>query len=196
MGWFNKKDEEKEAIPSLPELPKLPDFPRVKEETEEKYIHQLPSLPNSPFGQKFSQNTIKDAVTGGKERGYIEEIGDFNEVLSIPPRQKEINAKQGPNFPFKEEFNKKVQEIPKEFEKVAKSIKQNEPIFIRIDKFEESLNNFERIKEQVIGIESTLEGIKKIKEQESIELEEWEKEMKTIKSQIEKIDSDLFSKVR
>ena len=70
-----------------------------------------------------------------------------------------------------------------------------EPIFIRLDKFEESLRILKETKEKVAEIEKMLEDIKKIREEESKELEFWEKEMQAIKSRFEKIDNDLFSKI-
>src|SRR4030042_5039505 len=73
MGFFKKKVEKKEEIPELPELPKLPElpeFPETKENSEER-IPQLPSFPNGSLGNKFSQNTIKEAITGRKE---VEEV--------------------------------------------------------------------------------------------------------------------------
>ena len=40
-----------------------------------------------------------------------------------------------------------------------------------------------------------LRDIKTIKEEEEKELEGWEKEIQTIKEQIEKVDKDIFSKI-
>ena len=40
-----------------------------------------------------------------------------------------------------------------------------------------------------------LKDIGKTKEKEEKELEYWEKEMQSIKSQIERVDKDIFSKV-
>jgi len=72
---------------------------------------------------------------------------------------------------------------------------KTEPIFIRIDKFEEGLKVFEKTKEKVIEIEKTLRDINKIKEAEEKELENWEEEIRDIKTHIEKVDQDIFSKI-
>jgi len=196
MGWFSKKEDE-EKIPSLPELPKLPEFSMIKDDEEERKIHQLPSFPNSSIGQKFSQNTIKEAVTGGKEEKRVREINKImaREIPTIP-QPFEINAKPEIRFPFKKDLERNTQEIPEEFEEAARTIKKAEPVFIRIDKFEDSLNSFNKIKKQIWEIEKMLGEIKKIKEKEEGELEAWEKELKIIKGQIEKIDKNMFSKVQ
>jgi len=182
MGWFNKKEEDKEKIPSLPELPKLPklpEFPRTKEDIGETQIYQLPSLPNNSFGQKFSQDTIKDAVTGGKEEGNFEDYENDSQIMPSYPQ--EIITKP---------------EIPEEFKEIAKKVKENEPIFIRIDKFEDSLNNFEKIKNQISDMEKMFGNIKEVKEKEEAELDSWEKEIKIIKAQIDKIDKTIFSRLQ
>lgn len=179
MGWFKKKKKEEE-IPSLPELPKLPELPPLKQDTEK--IHKLPRLPNDAFGNKFSQDTIKEVVTGEKEKKAFE-MDDL---------------KQGKNQmfqkPFKtiKEFPHKRQ-VPPAFEEVAK--KFTEPIFIRIDKFEESIKIFDKIKNQIEEIEDMLKNIKQLKEQEEEELANWEKEIKTAKEQVDKIDKNIFSKI-
>lgn len=189
MGWFSKKEEKEEKVPSLPELPKLPELPAAKNNSEK--LPQLPSLPNNSFGQKFSQNTIKEAVAGEREVNK-NMADDF-----IPQRMPEPPAmKPEIDFPFKEDVERKTKEIPEGFEEAAKKVKSAEPVFIRIDKFEDSLANFERIKEQVSEIEMVLSDIRKTKEEEENELDAWERELKNVRAQIEKIGQNIFSKVK
>ena len=95
-----------------------------------------------------------------------------------------------------EEFEEDLKRpIPGGFNEVARRVKSVEPIFIRIDKFEESLRSFERAKEQVKDIEKMLGDVKKLKEEEEKELSMWEKEVQKTKQEIEKIDQDIFSKI-
>jgi len=200
MGWFNKKKNEEKESPSLSELPKLPELPKIEEGKEDDLsIHQLPSFPNNSLGEKFSQNTIKEAVTGKKEGEEVFETDDFAQtkddmrMMQKPPKKsptKEFSySKRG------EERTPKTKEVPEEFKEAARIVKKAEPIFIRIDKFEESLHVFEKTKEQILEIEKMLKDIKKIKEEEERELEFWENKIQTTKEQIEKIDKNLFSKI-
>ena len=180
MGWFSKKEKKNEPkeIPLLPELPKLPDFPQIKdEEINEpfKSIHQLPSLPTNSFGEKFSQNAIKEAITGKKEGEEVFEADEFMPKEETRRMQKPLKK------------SKKFLETRK--------VKKIEPIFIRIDKFEEGLKIFEKTKEKILDIENMLKDIKKIKEEEERELELWENEMQIIKNRIEKVDRDIFSQI-
>src|SRR3989338_7379344 len=82
MGWFSKKEAsipQKEVVPSLPKLPELPELPDLEDDLEEP-IHQLPAYPTTSFGQKFSQNTIKEAVAGAPKTQSYDRF----------PREKEV----------------------------------------------------------------------------------------------------------
>ncbi len=211
------------GLPELPELPKLPDFPG-----EENYdqIHQLPIFPNNSLGDKFSQNNIKEAITGKKEvyRGYANDFESPEEIkmMQKPQRTKEIDEYK-PEFPtiskpftnkslgvpeipsLEENYEPEIKPskqmmedtIPKMMTKTLRVVPQKGPdqIFVRLDKFEESQTLLENIKKQVSEITKLLEKTKEIKQDEDEELKGWETELQEIKSNIDKIDKDLFSKL-
>jgi len=208
MGWFNKQQtKEFSDMPDLPELPELPSLPELPNMQKKDISHlpepprapnKLPSFPNNTLGEKFSQNIIKEAVSGKKEvKGF--ETEDFDEDEEMPMMQKprkiltrEIDEDDEEIHTIPSRFQTH-EKIPMQFREAAKMVKKNEPIFIRLDKFEESLKIFEKTKEQINDMESLLKDIKKIKDEEEKELEFWEKEMLTIKDRIAKVDKDLFS---
>jgi DNA repair exonuclease SbcCD ATPase subunit len=174
MGLFKKK-EKKEEVPKLPELPTLPELPRLPEfEKFEEKLPQLPSFPNGDLGNKFSQNTIKEAITGKKEEEVQAEEMEEEIPMMRQPRVKE--------------------ESETYFEKSMPSA--SEPIFIRMDKFEDGSKSFEEVKKKVAEIEKMLAGVKQIKEDEEKELQSWTNEIMQIKEKLEKVDDDIFSKVR
>jgi len=175
MALFKKKEKNEEEVPKFPELPKLPEFPDVKE-NHDGPVPQLPSFPNSSLGDKFSQNTIKEAVTGKKEDEGDKADEFADEEMQMMP--KPLVTKPGNMLQKNEkpETNKK------------------EPIFIRIDKFEEGSQIFEEVKKQIISIEKMSADVAKTKEREDKELASWEAELKEIKEKIEKIDQNIFSK--
>jgi hypothetical protein len=179
MGLFKKKEESKKQIefpelPKLPEIPKLPDLPEISnfEKFEEK-LPQLPSFPQGDLGDKFSQNTIKEAVTGEKED--VVRANEMEEEFPMMPRPHIINNEE--NYP-------------------EKSKNESEPIFIRIDKFEEGSKTFDEIKKKVGEIEKILSGVKQIREEEEKEIQSWVEEITLIKDKLEKVNENLFSKVK
>lgn len=199
MGLFKKRGQPEKTMPTLPELPQLPELPGFNSENSQ--LPKLPSFPNNSLGDKFSQNTIKEAVAGKKE-GEVEaddfQLPDFDEdeMMQEPlskPKTKTIDE-------YEEEIEEEEMPKRKSYEMPVRSgnytaTRKAEPIFVRLDKFEESLNIFEKAKEQIGEIEHALRNIKALKEKEEEELNSWEKEIQEIKNQIEKVDQEIFSKV-
>ena len=178
MSIFSKKDKrsDKSKLPEIPELPKLPslgDFnmnseinkPTQKKSMDETY--PLPSFPSNDFGDKFSQETIKGAVKGNQNIIHEDHEEEVHEEIPMSPPQ--VHRKQWAI--------------------------EKKPIFVQIDKFEESLDIFRDTQEKMHDIEELLHETKKLKEQENEELSAWEMELQQIKKQIEKVDSNLFSKI-
>jgi hypothetical protein len=189
MAWFKKKEKKEESseIPALPDIPQLPELPEFPEMNETKdytrsqdifgQIPQLPSFPNESLGNKFSQDTIKKAITGKREEEV--EAEEFTEEL--PMTQK----------PLVREGTRRDAYTPLQRTKA----KEAEPIFIRIDKFEEGSKTFEDVKKKISEIEELFEDIKSVKEKEEKELSDWENEIKQVKEKIEKIDQNIFSQI-
>ncbi len=188
MGLFSKKEKPADSgIPMLPKLPRLPDLPDM-EEYDERSIHQLPSLPSNSIGAKFSRDTIKDAVSGERGRDFYAD--DFSE--------EEMRMMRDPlRRPTTEEVEEEIEEemeMPRR--QMSPGLRQEvEPVFVRIDRFEEGLKLFETIKDQINAIERALADTKKVKEREEAELNSWESELKRMKEEIEKIGRNIFSKL-
>lgn len=195
MAWFNKnKKEETHELAELPALPELPKLPELPPSNMQFKPNALPRYPSSALGDKFSQNTIKDAISGEKEDDE-EEADDSDVELQTMPKL--------PTGPL-------AREIPTASDFLPKSQKQKQnysmppmrpeshaggPMYVRLDKFEENMGIFDKIKHQMIGVEKILDDIRRTKEQEDKELGEWQTKLQTMKEQIEKIDKDIFSKV-
>ncbi|MEX2017092.1 MAG: hypothetical protein WD876_01325 [Candidatus Pacearchaeota archaeon] len=194
-----KKEEagKAEGFPRLPELPKLPELPDLNDMN----LPKLPSFPRSSLGDKFSQNTIKDAVAGGKESDEGFDADEFavdeDEEMQMmqKPFQRKILKKMDDDNEFRQfqKFERKTMESPSFGG--SRAYRKEEPIFIRLDKFEESIKIFEKMKQQVSDIEGVLREIKITKEQEEKELQFWEQEIQNMKKQIDKVEKDIFSKV-
>lgn len=193
MGLFGKKvqkEEKKKPVSKdfqrLPELPELPDF---EEPQQNERLSKLPRFPNDSLGNKFSQDTIKEAITGEKEEGVFgaNEFALEKRRMMHEPLEEDEDEEE-----FEEDIKKP---LPGGFNQIARKVREAEPIFIRIDKFEESLRAFEKAKEQIRDIEKMLGDVKRLKEEEERELSLWEKEVQKTKQEIERIDQDIFSRV-
>jgi len=193
MGLFKKKEKviEKKGVPPLPKLPRLPDFPRLEDQDPSlKRPSPLPGFPSNSLGKKFSQESIRDAVTGKKEGVGGSEMDEFETVGEMEEPLKR-NVRELPYEDTEEYEDEEPMGIPK-----TKMMRvEAEPVFIRIDKFEEGLRIFEETKRKIAEIEKILGETKRIKEKEDRELQDWGNELRAIKNQIEKIDRDIFSKI-
>jgi len=187
MGLFNRKEKKSESgseVPSLPKLPRLPEIPDV-ELGEDRTLHRLPSFPSNSAGKRFSQDSIKDAVSGGREGEdfYADEFSDDMRRMRRPLRR-----------PMTEEMDEDVEMRFPESRRDS-FIRETEPVFVRIDRFEEGLRLFEGVRDQLTEIEKVLSETRRLKEKEESELRSWENELKRMKMDIEKIGRDIFSKV-
>jgi len=186
-----KKKERREEIPKMPELPELPELPEFseREDFSGEEIPQLPSFPNGSLGNKFSQDTIKEAVTGKKEVKGVEadEFAEEREEFA-----KERDRMRGMRRPLVREDEKEEEFSPK----IEQKMTETEPIFVRIDRFEDGSKEFEEVKEKITEIEKMLIDIEKIKEKEKKDLEFWEEEIFNIKEKIERVDKNIFSRLK
>tara|TARA_Y100000310_G_scaffold130751_2_gene129873 strand:- start:5874 stop:6449 length:576 start_codon:yes stop_codon:yes gene_type:complete len=191
MAWFGKKKvkEKSEIQPSLPKMPKLPELPRIDDPNE---LPQLPSYPSSSLGKKFSNNVIKEAISGEK----VGDIEDFEANESFPKNRGKMMLK--PQHGLTREVSTENIEILPEIKSpnfIRARSKNIEPVFVRMDKFEESLRIFEKAREKIIEIERSLVELKSVRDKEENELQMWRNEIQRVKNQFEKIDENLFSKI-
>lgn len=217
MGmWFNKKEGNKETnLPQLPELPRLPELPSFSNISEEipanselpeapeikDELPSLPMLPSSKIGEKMGEEVIKSEISKEKLKPYTREVssGHFRTESSDGARESAYSRQKSERrtleLPFKPSINPIIRSARQEFTSRANSSERNEPIFVRIDKFQAALKNFSEIKQQLNDIESYLEEIKSIRAKEDQELGEWEHEITDIKAKLESIDRGVFSKL-
>jgi len=196
MGLFSKKKSDEKILRVPEELPKLPDLSDVDRLVSQK----LPTLPTDKFGERFSRNNIKQAVSGEKEDNDEESsfrdfkkkfekegdsslteeedskgLGGFHSQVKV----KEASANVAPNFVSEERTN-----APKEG-----------PIFIHIEEFNEAIRKFKSTRKDLLEVEEVLSKIKEIRVEEAEELKKWEEKIKRTKEQIEVINKNIFSKV-
>jgi hypothetical protein len=236
MGLFAKKDKKEEIkkpfsvtprvseLPELSDLPKLPELPSIDDnEYSDEAVPKLPSFPTNSLGIKFSQNIIKEAVSGKKEVAGVFDANDFSEeedseimhkplkpireeardyderevmTRSIKPniREEESTTYEG-GFPLMSAKSREISSPRGGYREKAYGAKKVEPVFVRLDKFEEGMNLFEDIKAQIADMEHLIKNTHEIKQKEEEELNSWQNQLQEVKRQIEKVDRDIFSKI-
>jgi hypothetical protein len=207
MGLFKKQKEVREAQ-KIPELPKLPELKNLENSQKEINFplkedfggefeesprigdyHKLPSFPSSNKAEKFSQDTIKHAISGGNNNFEEEPVNS-----AMPKIPDNFSSKQ--NFEEPEEIPELPE--PKPIRKIITKQEEPEekgPVFIRIDKFEESIKFIKKAKDKISEVERLLSETKELKDKEQKEIEEWEQDLLDLKSKIERIERDLTSKL-
>lgn len=218
MSWFKKENN----ITDKPELPDLPDIdtnplsamPSAMSVSPTKKIslspemspippkNNLPELPeNKPKKiqgmQKSKFESILPELPQGKISGFgIEElpepmhyeppsIGSFDLTSKSPKVQQ-----QAPSYIDRDE------EYPAtlSLKPFTKSLpKKEDSVYIRLDKFQATMQAFRDILTRIREIEDLLARTKEIKTREEKELEEWEREIQAIKIRINSIDKEISS---
>ncbi len=70
-----------------------------------------------------------------------------------------------------------------------------EPFFVRIDKFNLAKDNFSSINKKVGELDNIINTLEKIKQKEDNELNEWKEQTSSIKELLSQIDKEIFGKL-
>ena len=131
-------------------------------------------------------------------------VKEEGEESLIPPKPSEDAISESPVSTIPEppktmpsgESKKSLELTPSVMSTPVKSVTQpHEPIFVRIDKFQESQKNFDQIREGVKEIESDLRKVKDVKAKEEEELAAWTQDLEKIKSRLAEVDSNIFDQI-
>ncbi|MCK4996841.1 hypothetical protein KAS08_00930 [Candidatus Pacearchaeota archaeon] len=198
MGLFNKK----ESVPEIPTAPSLPELPTMGKASEKKDLPELPSFPSSPKNESFNQAVVKSAVsdstipnTEETKESLIPQIPKVNETPEPTPVAKPFEAPAPLTFPTPASSVGQPTPVPSVPAVPTPIERTSEPIFVRIDKFQESQKDFDDIKDRVGEIESVLQKIKEVKIREEEELKGWAEDVEKIKLKLGVIDTDIFSQI-
>lgn len=219
MAWFSKKEE----VPKLEAssdidgplddidghvLPELPSFPVG------------PS--NDGFNQEIVKSAVGDEL--GDSESFVSADSSVSiKDSGIPSLPRSRSSSRLPGFPSTsvERFSPSLgsleavspsvsvdssslpsMEVPSEpvssFSPPMLSSSQvavSEPIFVRLDKFQDSQRIFKEIRETVEEIENVLGKIKSVRSKEENELNGWTKEVESLKQKLSEIDSEIFNQI-
>ena len=111
-----------------------------------------------------------------------EEYDDFDEMPKMPLKfpKPELKMQLAP----RESFGNK---------KSNRFISAEKPVFIKLDRYKESIGSLNEIKSRLRAAASYLQKIKEIRQREDEELAGWQRDLEDLKEKLEKIDKNLFS---
>jgi len=168
MIFFGKKEVKKPVLPALPGSESLPELPQLPEERQNQEFPTLPQM-----------NQTKDNL----------DLGIIKSTIFPQVRKMDSASEYQPSF-------KPEERLESDYEANSQNNQtKDEPIFVKIDKFHDALDNFNKIREKVLEIENELKNINEIKTKEEEELKEWESEIQSIKARMNAIDNSLFSRI-
>lgn len=205
---FGKKEDKKK----LPDLPPLKAQFRIEQntnsydETESMEPHSLPSFPDSPTYNEFSQAAIKDAVGVPEEelpplppspQNKIKTIEMREWSPTLPPHEDEDGKFHLSDSPPEYEEDEEIipppkQIITKKFREVSKSTPD---IFVRIDKFNLARKSLSQAQETLEQIDELIKKIRETKLREDHELSSWEQDMMNVKARIKEVSENIFEKL-
>jgi len=105
----------------------------------------------------------------------------------IPPMIPKASVKSEPSIPQETEVTKELS--------VNSKPRGDQPFFVRIDKFNETVENFRKVYDQLHNIEKIIESLESTKDEEEKELAEWKKDVSDMKNNLNKIDKEIFNKI-
>jgi len=192
MGWFKKKRQEG----TMDEEPFQKSIISRKQENTSFNQHSQDNLNKDPchsinnitpkLPELSSMHNEIDSIKSTIENRPNQPPQNSNNTLH--PINNRIIPPESLTLPILNSIHKNVPDIPKNI------TMQTEPVFVKIDKFREVTENFEKIKSKVSDIEKMFNEIKQIKEKENRELQEWENEIHSIKTRVSLINDSLFKK--
>ncbi|MBR9704835.1 hypothetical protein GOV12_05465 [Candidatus Pacearchaeota archaeon] len=207
MGWFSKKKESNvQENPVLPDLPEsipsnnfqqppntnTPDIPYPPQNNQQNSNFPDNNI-NQQGAQEFNQNSQNfiNEPKPGMKKSQFEPL-----AYQEPKRQSQkrfIRKDISTPIPQKTTTNFPQNRVQQSSFNPPKVQRKNEPVYIRLDKFQLTMDAFKDVKDKIKEIEELLLKTKQIKAKEDKELDEWEKEIESIKLKIQSVDKDIFT---
>lgn len=218
---FNDGDEG--TLPDLPPIDPafLPSRRLRNPFEEENKVNSLPTFPDTPSHNSFSQTAIKDAVSSDMPGEQLPELPKLSETIPSSINEKNKNFKTMEMEEWEPESvpedSNKIPEIPESPMPLQQSMprtfqspqpkqiqspqsqvpeNKNKDIFVKIEKFRNVRKTLSDVKDKLEEIDSLLQKIRETKMREEQELSAWEKEMANSKARVQSVISDIFEKVK
>jgi len=149
-------------------------FTKKKKEDRILPLPEFPRLPNESSYPFYDEQLNENK--GQKP--------DFTKVM---PSSDFFEKKLSKDFQKDMDFN----ELPSRRPVLALE-KDDKPVFVKIDKYRESVKALSSIKSKLEEADNLLKNLMRIKQDEERELDEWQNTLNEIRQRLLKIDKDLF----
>lgn len=174
--FWKKKEKEKKKAEELPEPPPFPEMREIKEAVKPApVIPPVSTVPEPISTPPLARGpTIKISRLPEEKERLIPSVMAPAAIPAAPTRPTVVRA-------------------AKEEREAAKL--REEPIFVKIDRFESALSAFEEIKRRLKESFELLEKIKRTRSKEKEEIDAWEREINEIKENLDALDKKLFGRI-
>lgn len=207
MSWFTKKDDRTD-IEKMPELPELPEFPNISfippEYQEPNPLEPLampsqistPLLPMAPaqrLTRDYNQENTRQLFNEpkpGMQKSKFSPDSESSEILEPPVEDFGIPKSKHSDYRPPKEWG--IMKTSGSFKPSTQGLsKKDDSVYIRLDKFQVTMEAFRDIKNKIREIEELLAKTKEIKAREEKEIEEWGREIESIKLKLDSIDKEI-----
>ena len=192
---FGKK-EDKGRLPDLPPIrASIGMPPAMDEHLRQMETNSLPSFPDSPMHNKFSELAIKDA-TGSSIGAKLPEL----------PTAREINSTMEMEEWMPTDFKiQKVPEMRERDERIIIPMREPMPIvegsgqasndvFVKIEKFHTARKTLKDVAEKLEEIDELIKKIRETKIREEQEISGWENDVTAVKTRLADVLENIFEK--
>lgn len=154
-------------------------FSRKKKEEKILPLPEFPRLPNEPNLPFYDEQLLE------KKEQMPRFNTDFKKVI---PESFSFEEKLKPSFEKEEIFEDFApRRTPLTIEK-----RDEKPLFVKIEKYKESIKTIEEIKSKLESAENILKNLTKIREDEQKEIEDWQNSLNEARQKLLKVDKNLF----
>jgi len=160
-------------------------------EEEEPESNSLPSFPDSPSHNSFSQAAIKDAVSDETVGQGLPPLPESEQKVRIT----EMDEWNPQNSPAEEMPESPIMRDVSAIRTVAKDFSSAPDVFVKIDKFHSAKKTLNEVKKKMGEVEELVKKIRETKMREEQELSSWEKDLEQVKSRLENVLGSIFEKV-
>ena len=136
---------------------------------------ELPEFPDIPEDDESDDFSTYEATISD-----IKNEVDRDESFDVPKRDSKSR------HVMMDKKESKIEEFP------SRQFDDDKPMFVQIDKYKEAMKHMEALAKKIGDAEGILDKLDQIRSQEEQKIDEWKKDLASIKDKLLSIDRELF----